>query len=436
MKFTSTLILTLLLTFSSFSRAQKDDVECKKYRSLAGEEIKMKNYKRAAKMYLKALEFCDACDKAAGNDIVYDNLKYSYETMWKAEKDEARQKELADTVVWIYELRIKQCTDVSSKWNASYGYFLGKSKINHVKCATILGEYIDEVKEKAGVSYMYQYFSSVYMSYATTKENKWRDTLVKEYFILNEHLDALKDDPTQGPYVDQIKKAIEGIMFDRVLKSCDEITNVIELKVGQFADMSREDKLDFCSKALDILDKKECIESPIYGRVIEIYIELLPDSLVSEGAYKYGKYLEGKREYKKAGEYYEIAILKNNNPDNNDKYKAGKVRIMFRQGQYKACFSLAKSVGGEYRGECLKIAAQCIAQTANSCGESTIDRKANYYLAIDYLEKAGAAGANVSGLKATYKRSCPTKEEKFKVSWQNGKQITLSCWGETTTVRD
>ena len=90
--------------------------------------------------------------------------------------------------------------------------------------------------------------------------------------------------------------------------------------------------------------------------------------------------MEGKKNWKEADEYYKKAILNNKNSDNQDKYKAGQVRVKFRLGQYKVCFSLAKTIQGEYRGASLKIAAQCIAQTANTCGTSTIERKANYYV--------------------------------------------------------
>lgn len=417
-------------------KAQKDEVECKKYRSLAGEEIKMKNYKRAAQMYLKALNFCDACDKAAGNDIVFDNLKYSYETMWKEEKDEARQKELADTVVWIYELRIKQCTEVSDDWMASYGYFLGKAKINYVKSAELLSAHLAKVKEEAGVTNIYQFYSSSYMAYATTKDTKWRDTLVNSYFVLNDYLDKLKDHATWGKYTEQIRGAIEKILMERILKDCDEISNVLKVKVDQFGTMSGDAKKDFCKKAIALLEKRECIESEVYPTIMKEYIPLLPEDELAEGAYAYGKFLEGQKKWSEAKEYYEKAIDNIKDESMSDKYKSGKLRTMFRMGSYKACFSLAKSIGGEYRGEALKIAAQCIAQLANSCGVSTIERKANYYLALDYLDKAAASGASVGGLKASYAKNCPTREEKFKESWKNGKTISLSCWGESTTVRD
>jgi hypothetical protein len=435
MKLANVLLLVLAFSFTAVSNAQQNEEECKKFRSLAGEEIKMKNYKRAGEMYLKALEFCDACDAAKGNDIVYDNLKYAYEKMWKDEKDEARKKELADTVLWVYELRIKQCTEVSDKWMASYGYFLGKSKINYEKAATLLGDYLRIKEEKAGLNYIATYYKSVYYTYKKTKLNSWRDTLINKYFVINDWLEIIEDDPKMAKYVPKIRSYVEDVLMGKILKDCDEISNVLETKVGQFADMTKESKLDFCVKAIELLDKKKCVDEPVYAKIIEVYIELLPDSLVSEGAYKYAKYLESKKQYKEANVYYDKAILKNNNPENNDMYKAGKVRVIFRLGNYKACFSLAKSVNGEYRGASLKIAAQCIAQTANGCGVSTIERKANYYLALDYLGKAEAAGASVGGLRSSYKKNCPSKEEKFKESWKDGKSITLSCWGEATTVR-
>jgi len=37
-----------------------------------------------------------------------------------------------------------------------------------------------------------------------------------------------------------------------------------------------------------------------------------------------------------------------------------------------------------------------IAATANGCGETTFERKANFWLANDYYRRAAAAGADVS----------------------------------------
>ena len=437
MKFTNALLLGLFMVFSFSLNAQKNEEECRKFRSLAGEEIKMKNYKSAIEMYMKAYNFCDACDAAAGNDIVYDNLEYAFEQLWKKArkaKDVETMKALGDSLQWVYEDRIEKCGKVSDKWNADYGSFMYKSKRDYEKGATLLGAYINKRKEKAGLSKINDYYNAVYKTYAKTKLNSWRDTLINKYFFLNDLLDILEEGPN-AKYVPQVRKSIENILMERILKDCAEITKVLETKMGQFADMTRADKLEFCSKAIDLLDKKKCVDEPVYAKIIEVYIEVLPDSLKSEGSYKYAKYLEAKKEYKKALEYYNKAINNNDIAENNDKYKAGKARCMFRLGSYKACFSLAKSVNGKYRGESLKIAAQCIAQTANSCGVSTIERKANYYLAMDYLEKAKAAGAGVSSLMNSYTRNAPTTEEKFKEGWKTGQSVTLSCWGEATKVR-
>lgn len=435
MKSINTLLIGLFLSFSFTSIAQLDEAECRKYRSLAGEEIKLKNYRNAADMYLKAMTFCDACEEASGNTIVYDNMKFAFSELWKAEKDEVRKKELADSVEWIYTSRIEKCGTVTDKWKGQYGYFLFKSKRDYEKAANLLNDYVRIKKEKAGLNYIYGQYKATYYTYKKTKLNSWRDSLITKYFVYNEYLDLLKDGK-QGKYVPKIRAGIEDILMGKILKDCDEISKVLETKVGQFADMTKEAKLEFCTKAVGLLEKKKCVDQPIYLNILETQYEVLADSLKAKGAYDLGKYNEDKKDYKKAADWYAKAVIQNSDPAVADKYKMGKLRMMFRKGNYKAAFSLAKSIGGEYKGDALKLAAQCIAQTANTCGVSTILRKANYYLAMDYLEKAKANGASVGGLMASYAKNAPTKEEKFKESWQAGKSITLECWGEATKVRD
>jgi hypothetical protein len=58
-----------------------------------------------------------------------------------------------------------------------------------------------------------------------------------------------------------------------------------------------------------------------------------------------------------------------------------------------------KLVEGANKGKALKICGDAIAATANSCGETTFERKANYWLANDYYRKAAASGADVSTSK-------------------------------------
>ncbi|MBL4662065.1 MAG: hypothetical protein JKY22_00490, partial [Flavobacteriaceae bacterium] len=121
--------------------------------------------------------------------------------------------------------------------------------------------------------------------------------------------------------------------------------------------------------------------------------------------------------------------------ENKDKYLLNLANIKYKQGSYKSAFSTAKSVGsGEYRGDALVICANSIAATANSCGESTFARKANYWLANDYIKKAISAGAKgVSS--SSFLKNAPDSNQAFNEGISSGSTVTLSCWGETTTAR-
>ena len=74
------------------------------------------------------------------------------------------------------------------------------------------------------------------------------------------------------------------------------------------------------------------------------------------------------------------------------------------------------------------IAAKCVANSANSCGSSTFDRKCNYYYAAELAERAGDSGA-----ASRYRASAPSSEEKFNNN--NPSTVSLSCWGVTVNVR-
>ena len=136
----------------------------------------------------------------------------------------------------------------------------------------------------------------------------------------------------------------------------------------------------------------------------------------------------------KAVEYYQKAAELGANGENKDKYQFAYANSLYKSGSYRSAFSEAKKVEGENKGDAFVICSGCIVKLANSCGESTFERKANYWLANDYINRAIAAGATgVSSGK--YLDSAPSDEEIFNEGKTKGASITLTCWGESTTIR-
>jgi hypothetical protein len=110
-----------------------------------------------------------------------------------------------------------------------------------------------------------------------------------------------------------------------------------------------------------------------------------------------------------------------------------RVLSMFNGGNYKSAYNAAMGLSGKYRGDGLKIAGQCVGQLANSCGSTTFERKCNFYHAVNLLQQAQGAGANVGGLIGSYRSQLPTADEKFDAG--NPSSQSLSCWGVTVSVK-
>ena len=95
---------------------------------------------------------------------------------------------------------------------------------------------------------------------------------------------------------------------------------------------------------------------------------------------------------------------------------------------YQTAYRLAMAISGTNKSKALLIAAKCVANSINSCGSSTFDRKCNYYYAAELAERAGD-----SGTASRYLASAPSSEEKFNNN--NPSSVSLSCWGVTVNVR-
>ena len=94
----------------------------------------------------------------------------------------------------------------------------------------------------------------------------------------------------------------------------------------------------------------------------------------------------------------------------------------YTQGNYKSAHNTAINVGGEFRSKALDIAAKSVAASANNCGDTSFERKANYWYAVELAERGGLNSSS-------YKANAPTNNMIFDENKTQGDSITLSCWG-------
>ncbi|MCR9174059.1 MAG: hypothetical protein NXI10_16270 [bacterium] len=92
-----------------------------------------------------------------------------------------------------------------------------------------------------------------------------------------------------------------------------------------------------------------------------------------------------------------------------------------QKGSYHKAYTAAKSVTGELKNKALQIQAICVAATANSCGESTFERKCNYLYASTLMRQAGVDDSK-------YDAMAPQLESVYK---NQSETVVLPCWGVT-----
>ena len=413
------------------STATDADAECKKWRGLYFTYLKQKMYEDADTMWRKAVDACGAENLDAK---FYNNGRVIYSKLMSKHKENA---ELLETykkqIYWVYEE--KMIIENDPKWTADYASLLitHKSK-DFDKLDSLFGKSIHVLKDKAKSTHLKQYFKHLIINKfnAAPQEEKEavRVNVIEEYIILSEYANtALKAAVEKGDEKNQ--KRFEGTVqfldkyFLKIAKDCEVLTPVLDKKYESLP-TEKEERLVQVNKFMALLDKQKCTDTETYEKYVRESVNLNP---TSAGYYGLGNVLAGKGDKKGATDAYKKAVeLETETGENFNKYQLTYASALYQSGSYKSAFSNAKKVQGDDRAKAMEICAGCIVKLANSCGESTFERKANYWLANDYIKKAG-------GSSSKYLDSAPSDEEIFNEGKTKGSSITLSCWGESTTIR-
>ena len=183
--------------------------------------------------------------------------------------------------------------------------------------------------------------------------------------------------------------------------------------------------------------KKDCTEDPLFLKLVEKQHQLEPSAATA----KYlAKLADQRGEASEAAKYYEQSIdLETDPSEKADAYfklaynlKAkgsfGKARSYFRKA-----LEFKPSMGVAY----LQIASM-IANSANNCGSDEFNKRAVYWLAANYANRAARVDPSVKGnaskAAASYSGRAPSKADVFTKGMQ-GKTVSIGCWiGESVKV--
>lgn len=451
--------LALLSTGLASAQANAQEVDCNTTGSLFFQSAKIKDYTSAKPQYDKLIQSCKD----------YHVATYQYgERMLKAlidqaeeSGDTAKQKELARELIKNYELRLANFPAKTQK-----GEVL--ADIAQVKFDNKIGSVEEQYKafddawkaDKESFNSpkaLYSYFNLIVKLQEQGKRDL-QDVFVK-YDELMQKIE--KQEIYRAEQAEPLMKkqeAGEELTQDesRILKNTDiYLTNFMKIKgsinqvLGDKADCdnliplytkdfeNKKGDVDWLKRAAKRLSAKEC-DDPLFFKLVEALHEAEPSA---KSAYYLGQLADKDGNSAKALEYYNQSAELEEDPIDKAKVYyviANKYRSRGSYSQARSFYNKAlknqPSLGIAY----LRI-ADMYAKSANNCGNTTFEKRAVYWLAADYAERAGRVDpslkSNASQTANSYRGRAPQKSDVFTSDYNPGDSISFSCWiGESVKV--
>ncbi|MFK7787541.1 MAG: hypothetical protein AB8B56_20625, partial [Crocinitomicaceae bacterium] len=378
MKFGKLLLIgaTALLTFGANAQGDDAERECKRMRFLAGEEgLNKDDYKVAAMYLLKAETICGSLDKDN-----WDRLIGSLGTVINGETDEATKKAYADSLSAAFT-RQEAAGFYDPESDCFRASIILQSSNPDAKEAD---KYFQRcIKAKGTATHesfiVYSYYTTYLIYNAATGEEKaeLKKRMIQDYFNLSELVSKAGMTP-------QTQETLTTYL-DYVVESCDALLP----EIPGYIENLQEDKaaaIEAIQRMLKLLETKKCTDSKEYADLVDAWVERAPEDL--EALILKASLLKGTQA---------IPILRDIMSKTSDDALKAKCQYriaaaQFNAGQYKAAYTSGRACTGEYKSDGMGIAAQSVAATANSCGDSTFERKCNYLYAAQLAEQAGMGG--------------------------------------------
>jgi hypothetical protein len=305
---------------------------------------------------------------------------------------------------------------------------------------------------------IYAYFELFVNDYKAEKKGITLQQVFDKYDDINEKLDVLqKEDSSEkdvllakeeaGQTLDskeeRARKKIDANLenISIVTSSMDAI--IVELstcdKLIPFYEKSfLENKTNevWLKRAADRLEAKECDGDPLFSKISEALYKLNPSA---DAAYKLGIVEYQRKNTTKAIAYFNQAadMFTDNSKKASVYFRMATMYAKSSKQQARTYARKALAVKPSY-GKAYLLIAQLYGSSINDCGSTPFDKRAMYWLAAQYADKAAAADpsirASASKMASGYRASAPSRTEIFD-STRAGQRIVFNCWvGESITI--
>ncbi len=364
------------------------------------------------------------------NDAIYINGEKIYKGLIDAEKGEERKKVLIDSLMLMYDMRLKYTpcgkeADIAARkaYNA-YRYNVR----NRSELENILKLY-DEAYKLNGKKlpyYMLLPYMSVVQYNVKYLKNLSEDQILEQYDKIMEVVDYQIENEKSSDRVEKLKgykSSIDGILVGLVNIDCNFVKEKLAPKF-------KEDPSDLklAKKIFGFMLNGKCTDDPLWLETGEVILANEPDYGIAKAL---GVKFKAAGDKVKAEKYFNQALEITEDPSNKaDMYiQIGNLKSGPAARDY---FRKALSVDPSKKEAYAAIGYLYYSSFENCAGkEDWVKDRAVFIAAYDMFKRAG----NTS-MMSKAKEAFPSKEEVFTYNYTAGDKITVGCWiGETVTIQ-
>ncbi len=414
--------------------------DCAKYKSLYYEYLKQGQLADARHFWLKAEQDCGGLKAQDEGFFINGTIIYKGLRKGVAETDTVLKKQLNDSIALIYKTdwKVHKNPRRALEYANHLYYYLPTENTELDQ----LFQNIHQLKGETPALYIETYFKHLLFNkfnQATASEReKITTSILKNYFLLRdycalgiENSRAIKDPASRQKYVASYEDAT--VFLDKALIKVpfsETVINELFLVAYQNYTNEKTERLKIIEHDVELLAKLNATDLLIYKELVYESLTLAP---TATGYLAVGNIELNDQKNEKAAQAYQQALGLNPTAAQTGEIYYKLSIAQYQQRNYKEAFVTAKKVTGSLKGKALKLAGDCIVALADNCGDSSFERKANYWLANDYYTKAIANGEDVSS--SIFSSLWPTQQQCFEENIVKGTNYRLTCWGETTVVR-
>ena len=410
-----------------------DSADCIKYLSYYQEYYKQKNYDEALPNWRKAYKLCPP---TASQNLLIHGSTLLKRVISQTAKTPDVQKAVIDSLFTLYDLRAatypkNKATALNNKGIDLNNYVKNDSQRLYDEYSKIIAELNEETRPSL---FLFNLNAAIdlFQNGTLTAED-----IINLYQSSMETLGKAKaEDDADAEQLAKVKTDVETLFASSKVASCE---NLIALFTPRFE--ADPENLDVVSNIVKLMGgTDDCQNNDLFLAAVTNMYKLDPSA--SSAFYLY-KLNSARGNVDDAIKYIEEAIASDETDAATDgEYYYNLAAFCFKNGQSAKAFTSAQKaieLNPAFEGKSYFLMGTIWGSV--SCGGNEIERRAPYWVAVDYLQKAKAADETLTEdankLIGQYSSYYPQTAEAFMYDVTNGQSYTVSCGGmrATTTVR-